>query len=43
MGWKFMLTRFLIDIPGIALIAYATEKILTAEDKRVIYENVGAI
>jgi uncharacterized membrane protein YraQ (UPF0718 family) len=43
MGWKFMLTRFLIDIPGIALIAYATEKILTAEDKRAIYKNVGAI
>jgi len=28
MGWKFMLTRFIIDIPGIALIAYITQKVL---------------
>lgn len=39
MGWKFMLTRFLIDIPGIALIAFVTEKLLKAEDKKIIYEN----
>jgi uncharacterized membrane protein YraQ (UPF0718 family) len=39
MGWKFMLTRFLIDIPGIALIAYVTEKLLNKKDKKQIYDN----
>ncbi|BAF58725.1 hypothetical membrane protein [Pelotomaculum thermopropionicum SI] len=37
MGWKFMLTRFIIDIPGIALIAYITEKALTEKEKLAIY------
>lgn len=37
MGWKFMLTRFLIDIPGIAVIAYTTERILTKNEKSIIY------
>lgn len=41
MGWKFMLTRFLIDMPGIVVIAYATERILTREEKNFIYENAG--
>ncbi len=39
MGWKFMLTRFIIDIPGIALIAYITERLLGAEEKQVIYHK----
>lgn len=39
MGWKFMLTRFLIDIPGIAVIAYFTEKLLTEKEKVSIFEN----
>jgi len=26
MGWQFMLTRFIIDIPGIAIIAYITSR-----------------
>ena len=39
MGWKFMLTRFLIDIPGIALIAYVTEKLLNEKEKQYIYDN----
>jgi uncharacterized membrane protein YraQ (UPF0718 family) len=39
MGWKFMFTRFLIDIPGIAAIAYITEKLLTEKDKAFIFEN----
>ena len=42
MGWKFMLTRFIINIPGIALIAYITEKVLSKKDKEVIYRNAGA-
>lgn len=37
MGWKFMLTRFLTDIPGIAVIAYTTERILTKNEKSIIY------
>jgi uncharacterized membrane protein YraQ (UPF0718 family) len=39
MGWKFMLVRFLIDIPGIAVIAYVTEKLLTEKDKATMFEN----
>jgi len=39
MGWKFMITRFIIDIPGIALIAYATEKLLSDKEKQYIYDN----
>lgn len=42
-GWKFMLTRFIIDIPGIALIAWVTEKILTDEDKAAIYKNAAVL
>lgn len=39
MGWKFMMTRFLIDIPGIMLIAYITEKLLNSNEKKYIYEQ----
>lgn len=39
MGWRFMLVRFLIDIPGIVLIAWLTEKLLSSKDKAMIYEN----
>jgi len=39
MGWKFMITRFIIDIPGIALIAYVTEKLLNEKEKQYIYDN----
>lgn len=39
MGWKFMLTRFVINIPGIILIAYATEKLLSNKEKELIYNN----
>jgi uncharacterized membrane protein YraQ (UPF0718 family) len=39
MGWKFMITRFLINIPGILLIAYITEKLLNDKEKNFIYEN----
>lgn len=42
MGWKFMLTRFLIDIPGIMLIAYFTEKILNKKDIQYIFDNAHA-
>jgi uncharacterized membrane protein YraQ (UPF0718 family) len=36
MGWQFMLIRFALDIPGIALIAFITEKMLTKNDKEMI-------
>lgn len=39
MGWKFMITRFIIDIPGIVLIAYVTEKLLNEKEKQYIYDN----
>ena len=39
MGWKFMLTRFIIDIPVIVLIAHVTEKLLNEKEKQYIYDN----
>ena len=39
MGWKFMALRFLIDIPGIAIIAYLTERLLNEKEKQYIYDN----
>lgn len=43
MGWRFMLTRFLIDLPGIAIIAYLTERLMNGEDKKFIYDNAAAM
>lgn len=40
MGWKFMLTRYAIDIPVIILIAYITDKVISPNEKKAIYENV---
>lgn len=42
MGWKFMLTRYFIDIPVIILIAYIVNKAVSSHEKRVIYENSNA-
>jgi uncharacterized membrane protein YraQ (UPF0718 family) len=39
MGLKFTLLRFLLDIVGIAVIAYFTEKVLSADEKQDIYSN----
>lgn len=39
MGWKFMLARFILDIPVIAIIAYITEKMLNEKDMKQIYDN----
>jgi len=41
MGWKFMVTRFMIDIPGIILIAYITEKLLNEREKQHIYDQAS--
>lgn len=43
MGWKFMIARFIIDIPGILLIAYATEKLLTKSEKKSIYDSAATM
>jgi uncharacterized membrane protein YraQ (UPF0718 family) len=37
MGWTFMLTRFIINIPGIVLIAFLTERFLNQKEKQYIY------
>lgn len=42
MGWKFMMLRFILDIPGIALIAHFTEKLLNQKEKQYIYDNAAA-
>ena len=39
MGWKFMLTRFVINIPGIVLIGYLIDLYLSEKDKKWIYEQ----
>ncbi|MHB8125179.1 MAG: permease [Desulfitobacteriaceae bacterium] len=43
MGWKFMITRLIINLPGIALIAYITEKLLNDEEKQYIYDNAVTV
>ena len=43
MGWPFMLTRFALDIPGIALIAFATEKLLTRHEKDQIRKQAESM
>jgi len=37
MGWQFMLTRLIINIPGIFLIAYLVEKTTSKREKELIY------
>lgn len=43
MGWKFMITRFLVDIPGIAIIAYVTDKLLNTKEKQSIYDHAVSL
>lgn len=43
MGWKFMLIRFIIDIPGIALIAYMTEKLMSKSEKELLYQKASTL
>ncbi len=40
-GWEFMLTRFLLDIPVIVLIAYLTEKLIGKSGENFVYENAN--
>lgn len=39
LGLKFMLLRLLLDLPGIAAIAYVTNRCLTAREREEIYRN----
>lgn len=39
LGLKFTVLRLLLDIVGIAVIAYFTEKILSQEERQEIYSN----
>lgn len=41
MGIKFMILRFVLDIFGIAIIAYTTEKLLSKEEIGEIYHNAS--
>ena len=39
MGWSFMLTRLLINIPGIIIMAYLVEMFVSYEEKEFIYQR----
>lgn len=43
MGVKFMVIRFVLDIFGIIIIAYTTEKILSKEEKEEIYNKASLV
>ncbi len=43
MGWEFMLTRFIINIPGIALIAYITERFINDKDRQFIHDKAMSL
>lgn len=41
MGIKFMIVRFILDVFGIAIIAFTTEKLLTKEEIGEIYNKAS--
>lgn len=41
MGIKFMATRFILDLFGIAVIAFTTEKLLSKTEKEEIYSRAS--
>jgi uncharacterized membrane protein YraQ (UPF0718 family) len=43
MGWKFTVTRFIVNVFVVIAIAFTIEKILTKEDKKKILYNVNAL
>ncbi len=43
LGVKFSVTRLLIDIPGIILIAFALSKLVSKEEVQTIYRNAENI
>ncbi len=42
-GWEFMFTRFIINIPVIVIIAYMTEKLMTVNEKKMVYQNASSL
>ncbi|GAU76515.1 permease [Fusibacter sp. 3D3] len=42
LGAKFAVTRLLIDIPGIIIIAYVLSKIIPQNEVKVLYEKAAA-
>lgn len=43
MGWKFMATRFAVNLVGIAVIGFAIEKSLSTKDKEEIYQKASTM
>lgn len=43
LGSKFAITRLMINIPGILLIAYTIDRLLDEEEKNKIYESANRI
>lgn len=39
MGWQFMLIRLVINIPGIIIMAYLVEMMISYKEKKLIYEE----
>jgi uncharacterized membrane protein YraQ (UPF0718 family) len=39
MGWEFMLTRLIINIPGIIIMAYLVEMTISYKEKELIYQG----
>lgn len=39
LGWKFTLTRLLVDIPGIIIIAYILSRIVKESEIKTLYAN----
>jgi len=39
MGWSFMLTRLLINIPGIIFMSYIVEMFVADKEKQLIYQK----
>jgi len=42
MGWKFTLTRFVVNLLGIGVIAYLTERLMKPEEKDAVLTNAQA-
>ncbi len=43
MGWSFMLTRLLINIPGIIVIAFFVEIFITDKEKQFIFQRGSSL
>ena len=43
MGWRFMVIRYVIDIPAIIIIAYIIDKIISQNEKKNIYDKAKAL